>query len=140
MIWAHPLSILYFNGGVKGYWLGFAVTIFYTLHKVRLRNLQVVNMYQAWICSMIVYEVLQAILDQGSFLWMGMQLFIGGVFILFVSNKNQLLWKEQLLILYTAVQAIFYSLHHSLLSIPMVTYFLMAIILVIALRKWEVSS
>ncbi|GIN58422.1 hypothetical protein J8TS2_27410 [Lederbergia ruris] len=138
MIRSHPLSILYFHGGVKGYWLGFAITILYTLSKVWSQNLRVADIYQVWISSMIFYEVLQAILNQGLFLWTGIQLFFGVSFLLLVVKKKQVLWKEQLLILYTGGQALFYSIHHNLLSAPMLTYLFMAIFLVIALRKWEV--
>lgn len=140
LILAQPLTILYFDGGIKGYWLGLFVTGLYALYKIKYQSLRVSDIYQTWICSMIFYEILYAILNYGSFLWTGIQMFIGILFLVFVSKKNQFIWKEQLLILYTGVQAILYSVHDTLLSIPMVTYLLMAIFLVSAMRKWEVSE
>ena len=123
---SHPLTLLYFNGGMKGYWLGIAAIGIYTFFKLKRTSSVIIP----WILTAAMYEFISKILGE-SHLWLTIsQLTVNMVFLVFViRSKGQLPWRIQLLILFTFIQGFIYSISGELLSVPMVTYVVIAIFL-----------
>lgn len=125
----NPLSIVYFNGGIKGYWLGIASGFLYLFFAGRKHA--VIKLHaEVWIVIITVYELVFYLLNNGHILLSVFQL-IGSVLIIFLTRKHSgdTVRSIQMLILFTCFQGLVYSLAGNLLSIQMMTYSAGALIL-----------
>ncbi|MBS4195448.1 hypothetical protein [Lederbergia citri] len=130
MVLSNPLSILYFNGGLKGYWLGVIASIVYTYFYVKKNNVRIEEFVQAWILFIVIYEFISLIVLHESLIWVFIQLILGFiVMILSFSRAKQTVWQLQIMVLYIGALAIIYSFQHELISLPMATYVIIALIL-----------
>lgn len=120
----NPLSILYFNGGIKGYWLGVAAVMLYLWRERKKSRIQGDGLpIEIWVYLVAVYEILFYLLNNGHILLSGIQFTIGIFFLLWIRKKlKDPVWTRQLLILYTCFQGLFYSFQGGILSTPMLTY------------------
>lgn len=139
----NPFTILYFNGGIRGYWLGIIASIIYILitskrRKDPLSDVKTSSLFQSWLMTASFYELIISIVN-GHNVWMMVILILTNIlFMLMTILKNdQIQWQYQLVILFTVVQVLIYSIKDNFLSIPIITYILLAIFLSI-LRKKEV--
>lgn len=130
MILSAPLSILYFNGGIKGYWLGVLASIVYTYFYVKRNNIKIEEFVQAWILFIVIFEFVSSYVLHKSLIWVLIH-FIFGFIVMILSflKAKQSIWQLQIMVLYIGVLAIIYSFTNQLLSMPMATYVLIAIIL-----------
>jgi len=120
----NPLSILYFNGGIKGYWLGLAAAFLYLWFQFKKGRFQGFTLYvELWVLVITSFEVVFYILNKEHIMLSGAQLLAGILFILLIKKKaGEPVWLIQLLVLYISFQGLFYSLKGTLLSTPMLTY------------------
>ncbi|MBS4219373.1 hypothetical protein KHA96_13685 [Bacillus sp. FJAT-49711] len=130
MIVTNPLSILYFNGGMKGFWIGIAAGIVYTYFYMKHNEVRIEQFIQAWLLFIVIYEIVFAYVSQKSLIWLLIQLIIGIlVIILSFLKEKQWIWQLQIMILYIGVLAVLYSLQNQLLSLPMAVYVIIVITL-----------
>ncbi|RST77515.1 hypothetical protein D4T97_003260 [Siminovitchia acidinfaciens] len=118
----NPLSIVYFNGGIRGYWLGIAagfLYLFFAGKKSAVNKLHV----QVWIVVITIYELVFFLLNNGHILLSGFQI-IGSILILLLTKKQSgnTVWSIQILILFICFQGLVYSMAGNLFSIQMMTY------------------
>ncbi|EDL63175.1 hypothetical protein [Bacillus sp. SG-1] len=91
-----PLSILYFNGGLKGFWLGVAVSLIYIYIKGEREQL-----FIAWALIILVYEgALEFLVDSASIL-SAVNILIGFVFFYLLLTKGK---KEIWLLVFLGLQ------------------------------------
>lgn len=119
----HPLAILYFNGGWKGYALGMACAFIYLGVQVLRSRVSSGLLVEAWVFSAFVYELVFFLLNQQHMI-IGVIHVLGAFLFLFWtrSKAGQTTWQFQLLILFTCFQALAYSFNGNMLSAPMATY------------------
>lgn len=124
------MTILYFNGGAKGYWLGIVGAIIYTI--IMKRKLITIdkhfNPVLAWIVTVSTYELAIGILNEGA-LWLIMFQFVINLVILFllICKKEKIKLQVQLLILFTCIQGLVYSFKGEFFSSPVATYALLTV-------------
>lgn len=127
---ANPMTIIYFNGGTKGYWLGIAGAIIYTIFMKRklMEDDRYFNPTLAWILTISAYELVIGILNEGA-VWLTLgQFAINLVFLfLIIFKKEKSQWQVQLLILFTCIQGLVYSIKGEVFSVPMATYGLLTV-------------
>lgn len=127
----NPLSIIYFNGGIKGYWLGVAAAFLYLILSAKKADIPEKGFHiQVWVLIITVYELVFYLLNDGHILLSGLHL--AGNIIIFVLMKRKMgniLFSIQLLVLFTCFQALIYSLAGNLVSVPIMTYTAGAMIL-----------
>jgi len=126
---ANPMTILYFNGGTKGYWLGIAGVITYTvLMKRRSETESFNNPILAWIMTVSAYELVIGMLDEGA-IWLTLSQFVINLLflILIIFRKEKSQWQLELLILFTCIQGLVYSLKGDFFSVPVATYGVLAV-------------
>lgn len=127
----NPLSIVYFNGGTKGYWLGFAASLIYLFRAEKKSNIREQGHHvEVWIVIITIYELVFYLLNKGHILLSGFQ-FLGNILIFLLMRKKSgdPVWSVQLLVLFTCFQGVVYSFQGKLLSAPMLTYTVGALIL-----------
>ncbi|MBN8202781.1 hypothetical protein LG291_26460 (plasmid) [Cytobacillus firmus] len=132
----NPSNILYFNGGIKGYWLGITVAILYTIYKKRKLILWYGEIILSWIWTVTVYELIIGILNQAT-IWLTISQFvINLVFLsLAISKKENQQWMLQIIILFTFLQGLAYSLKADFLSVPMATYGLLVLFITFLMKN-----
>ena len=119
----NPLMILYFNGGWKGYALGMAGAFIYLCVKVLQNRLNSSLLVEAWMFSVLVYELAFYLLNARHILMGSIHILGAILFFLWTRKKaGQTIWQLQLLILFTCFQAFIYSFKGDMLSAPMATY------------------
>lgn len=127
----NPLTILYFNGGIKGYWIAIVASLLYLANKIN-RSHKVRNelFLDIWIFTVLIYELAFFILNGEQLLIASGQIVVMILFYTLIRWKSdQLKWHLQLLILFTAFQGFIYSLKGQLLSVPMLTYVVASLII-----------
>lgn len=117
---SHPLSILYFNGGIKGYWLGLAVAFAYLVWKKKKVSVHLMSLVPAWIAAIAVYEVSFYLLNNMHIMMAGIQ-FAGGIGVLLALRKAQG-QAGQIIVLFTFWELLLHSFAGTLLSVPVLTY------------------
>ncbi|RST61259.1 hypothetical protein D5F11_004255 [Siminovitchia terrae] len=120
----NPFSIVYFNGGMKGYWLGIAAAFLYFFLSEKKSQVQENTLHvKVWIVIITVYELVFYLLNKEHILFAGLQL-IGGIAFFMLLNKNSgnPIWGIQILVFFTCFQGLIYSLEGNLLSVPIATY------------------
>ncbi len=125
----HPMTILYFDGGIKGYWLAIIAVLIYLFY-AKIKQAQIIAV--AWLMTVSVYELIYALLENIP-LWMTILHVTGNIllFIMLLKKKQFSQWLIQIIILFTAFQLFTYSLRGELLSIPVLTYITIALFLVV---------
>lgn len=137
MVFANPLSLLYFNGGLKGYWLGIAAALVYLLFaEKRLSLPALIHLVLAWVLTVTVYELVTGLLSNTPS-WMTVIHFIvnAAFFMLIMIRRNQEVWIFQLFILLICLQGLFLSVNGDLFSIPMATYGVTGVVLCYLMLK-----
>ncbi|MCA1055330.1 hypothetical protein LCM10_10070 [Rossellomorea aquimaris] len=129
----HPLTILYFNGGITGYWLGIAAILVYTLVKKVNPHHAIV----AWFLTVLVYEGVFDIL-LGKYMIGPAQLIVNGILLFFLLKKMKdaggEVWVPQLLIMFTLFQMLMNSFGGFSMNTPMLTYILVAVVLLLLMK------
>ncbi|MBS4223149.1 hypothetical protein [Lederbergia citrea] len=127
---SNPLNILYFNGGIKGYWLGLAVAIIYTVFK-RKSDLERSGYALSWLLTVVFYEAIYGFFIGDSLTLIVIQLIVGiGFLVAVIYKSNQI----QLLILFIGVQGLAYSIKNELLSTTMATYFIVTVFIIMIVK------
>ncbi|MCJ8007645.1 hypothetical protein ACFFF5_15855 [Lederbergia wuyishanensis] len=141
MILSNPLAILYFNGGIKGLWIGVAAAILYTYFYVKKNVAKIEEFIQAWLFFIVIYEVASAYLIDVSTMWVVVHLLIGIVVVTFsLLKEKQLTWQLQIMVLYIGILALIYSLQNQLLTLPIAIYVIIAMILSILAKIRRTES
>lgn len=109
----NPLSILYFDGGIKGYYLALIIVLIYTWFKVRKQA--IINIHSAIFLALLMfnfYEIILHMLVDGLFWVKAITLFINLLFLLllFLFGRKEV-WNTQLAILFPIIQMLLYSIH-----------------------------
>ena len=138
---SHPMTILYFHGGLKGYWLGIiAVCIYliYICYKKHCFYQEKAIAVFAWMLTVSIYELGIGLLN-GYALWIvGFQTMMNAAILIWLKKKiRDFQWLVQLLILFTVFQGFFYSIRHELLSVPVPTFIFVASLLCYLLYRRE---
>jgi hypothetical protein len=130
----HPLTILYFNGGTTGYWLGIAVVLVYTFVKKE-------NTYHAsaaWILTVLVYEGVNDFL-QGSYMTGGLQLAVNPILFFFllkkISGEDKRIWSIQILTIFTLIQLLLNASGGFEIGTSLLTYITVSAVLLLLLIK-----
>lgn len=122
---ANPFNILYFHGGLKGYWLGIIGVVLYTVYNTHRNPLPRAEMIQTWAYTVMVYEMAFIIWNGEAVVYFLIQGIIAGIFIWLFKLRQATM--TQLLILFTCSQGLFYSFKTELVSVSMGTYVVMCI-------------
>ncbi|MGM0754052.1 MAG: hypothetical protein ACQET6_19250 [Bacillota bacterium] len=100
----HPITILYFHGGVIGYWLGLIAALTYIMVKKVDHPTTIII---SWMVTVLVYEAVLHIL-YNHYLLAGIQVLLNLLILVFFSKKagdqGGDTWAGQLLIMFTLVQ------------------------------------
>ncbi|WJV30982.1 hypothetical protein QTG56_08370 [Rossellomorea sp. AcN35-11] len=108
----HPLTILYFNGGVIGYWLGLSAVLLYILIKRVDSPLTVIA---SWMVTVLFYEsVLHFLHEHTLFACIGLVLniMIVSYFHKKVKGSGGEIWAVQLLVMFTLIQLLLNAIIH----------------------------
>ncbi|MDQ0214889.1 hypothetical protein J2S13_001288 [Oikeobacillus pervagus] len=132
---AYPLSILYFNGGMKGYWLAIIVVIIYLCMKGKWEE---DRLYLIFTCGLIIYlyEGFSSILNQDFTVVAIIQTAINSVFILLSWKKlreGRLL--TQFIVLLIFFQFLIFSMKGTLTSITALTYVVFLVIIIFVYKR-----
>lgn len=137
MTMKNPLTIVYFNGGLKGYWIAFVISLLYFAYKMTRSNKIGRNLIgEAWIFLIMAYEFTFFILNEESMLLSVSQFIVHLLFL--VSIKLKFKQKEsmiQAIVLFTAFQGFIYSIKGQLLSVPMLSYVVASLIIVVFIQR-----
>ncbi|HEY4554269.1 MAG TPA: hypothetical protein VIG80_13850 [Bacillaceae bacterium] len=136
MVLDHPISILYFHGGSKGFWLGIAAAILYIVMSKKKFS----DATFAWLLTISIYELLFGLLNQDALWILIPQLAANSLFVYLVQSKHHYRWQVQALILFTFVQALVYSLRGELFSEPVIVCGWFALFFAIWLKKRSADS
>ncbi|GIN19648.1 MAG TPA: hypothetical protein DEO65_16545 [Bacillus bacterium] len=123
-VYSNPFAVVYFNGGIKGYWLGITIAFLYLFFAEKKLDSQEKDLLmEVWIVIITVYELVYYLLNKWHILLSGFQL-IGSVVFLMLLRRNfsDKVWSIQILVLFTCFQGLIYSLAGNILSVPMATY------------------
>ncbi|MFS0646100.1 hypothetical protein [Siminovitchia sp. 179-K 8D1 HS] len=125
---ANPMTILYFNGGVKGYGIGLAGALLYTTFSKKGAIIRYSELALSWILAVSTYELVYGVFKEIGALVVAIQLIINlALLTLLIIKAPNRLWMLQIITLFTCVQGIFYTLKANLLSLPMATYLIFVI-------------
>lgn len=119
----YPMTILYFNGGVAGYWIGLVVVLLYALKK----DLHSSNVMIVWVVTVTAFEAADHVLL--SQYVMGItQLVINAMLLFFFVKKikgpQKEVWSLQLIVVFTLIQLLFNSFGGFHLTMNTWTYLL----------------
>ncbi|MCP3740396.1 hypothetical protein [Rossellomorea sp. BNER] len=115
-IFSHPYSIIYFNGGIKGVWLGVIGVLLYTyLYYKRKEDQHFI--FPAWIITITVYQLTLGILSQMSITAL-IAFFINIGFVYYSSRDGG----TQIIILFTIFQLLVQSVQGSIWSLTTAVY------------------
>ncbi|QHE63172.1 hypothetical protein FHE72_20775 [Rossellomorea vietnamensis] len=130
----HPFTILYFHGGIMGYWLGLAAVLLYIFfRKVDCPSILIIS----WMTTVLVFEVVLHILHD-DFLLAGIQSVLNLMMVYFVMIKSAgpdgRMWTGQIFVLFTLFQLFLHTLIGGFeLSVIIWTYLVMMIGLIFLL-------
>lgn len=128
MTLANPLNILYFNGGVKGYGLGIFGVLLYTIYSKRRSAIGFSEAMLSWIITVSVYELVYGILNDEAIMMIIIQFLTNLVLLVLTILKTpDKKWLMQIIVLFTCMQGLFYTLKADLFSLPMATNILILI-------------
>ncbi|MBM7583575.1 hypothetical protein JOC86_000112 [Bacillus pakistanensis] len=122
-IMAHPYSIIYFNGGIKGVWLGVLAVLVYTYIYYKRTNDQQF-LFPAWVITITMYELTLGILSQ-MYITTFIAFFINVGFVYFSSRGIQIV------ILFTIFQLLVQSIQGSIGSLSTTIYIVIMFYLMI---------
>ncbi|OMP68284.1 hypothetical protein [Domibacillus epiphyticus] len=108
-----PLSLLYFNGGLYGFWLGLASALFYAY----VKKMPTFNTAEAWAFVVAIYPFALSILSNTFTIWHVVQ--FTGSLLFFIFAKEGL---EKALILLLFWQLLFLSGDGRLFSVESLVY------------------
>ncbi|WP_064093058.1 hypothetical protein [Rossellomorea aquimaris] len=133
---AHPITILYFHGGVIGYALGILAVLLYTFFKKENPYYVIVG----WVTTALVYETVMQLLQE-EYILGGIQLLVN-LSLLFILIKGIKLprkkeWAFQLLILFTLGQILFQAFRGIELNISFWTNLIIMTSLIYLLKSRE---
>ncbi|MEI2664790.1 hypothetical protein [Rossellomorea sp. LJF3] len=132
----HPITILYFNGGRWGYWLGLLTVLLYIFVKRADRTSHLVI---AWMCTVVFFELVVHLL-QFDVLAGVFQFIINGTLILFLLKKenDRDIWAVQLVTVFTFLQLLYQSIHGGFVFNTVTwTYLTVMVYLIFFQRKVE---
>jgi len=136
-----PLSILYFNGGRIGFYLGLLaiiITILVELKRKNLNKLDLTTLFIGVITIQSVYQIMMALLNDGSLVAKVMTVLIFSAFTLLVWGSVQKFEKTpiQLAMLFVAVHIFAASFQPlGIFSLPVITTLLISLFFVIINSK-----
>jgi len=136
-----PLSILYFNGGRIGFYLGLLaiiITILVELKRKNLNKLDLTTLFIGVITIQAVYQIMMALLNDGSLVAKVMTVLIFSAFTLLVWGSVQKFEKTpiQLAMLFVAVHIFAASFQPlGIFSLPVITTLLISLFFVIINSK-----
>lgn len=127
---SNPMTIVYFHGGLKGYWLGImtvCIYLIYICYKKHCFYQEKAIMVFAWMMTVSIYELGIGLLNGYAFWLVGFQIIVNAAMLIWLKQKLQdFQWLVQLLILFTMFQVFFYSMRHELLTVPVLTFIVVA--------------
>lgn len=132
----NPLSIVYFDGGIKGYYLAIAIVLIYTWFKVQKQAIIKIN--SAIFLALLMfnfYEIIIHILLDGLFWVKAITLFVNLSFLLllFMFGRKEV-WNTQLAILFPTIQILLYSIHDGTIT-SILTYNIIIVCLLIMKKR-----
>ena len=132
----NPLSIVYFDGGIKGYYLAIAIVLIYTWFKVQKQAIIKIN--SAIFLALLMfnfYEIIIHILLDGLFWVKAITLFVNLSFLLllFMFGRKEV-WNTQLAILFPIIQILLYSIHDETIT-SILTYSIIIVCLLIMKKR-----
>jgi hypothetical protein len=95
---SQPLSILYFNGGSKGFWLGITISLIYIVLKGEKRQL-----ISSWVLIVLVYEGASGFLADSASVLSAFSLLMGFVVFYLVLKKGK---KKLWMLLFIGIQLV----------------------------------
>ncbi|MBS4208361.1 hypothetical protein [Bacillus sp. FJAT-50079] len=136
---ANPMTIIYFDGGIKGYWLGIIVACTYLFVTIR-RQMDWATIFQAFLLTMVIYELTIKIVEEISITMKLIFLLVNGSFAIATMLKGREdSWRSQLIILFPIMQILLYSFHDRIFSSPIITYVVASMMLLILSKKKGVT-
>lgn len=134
----NPLSIVYFDGGIKGYYLAIILVLTYLAFQVKKRAIVQID----WVIFLALltfnlYEIVLHILLVEQ-LWIKLlTVIINLIFLivlLIVGRKD--IWNVQLAVLFPIVQLLLYSIHNETFT-SICTYMFFIVGLLIMKKRWK---
>lgn len=134
----HPITILYFNGGMWGYWLGLLTVLLFIFVKRVDRTSHLVI---AWMSTVVFFELIFHLL-QFDILAGVFQFIINGALILFLLKKenDSDTWAIQLVIVFTLLQQLFQSIYGGFMFTTVTwTYLIVMVYLIFFNGRWKTN-
>lgn len=132
-----PLSVVYYNGGIKGHILALVTLSVYLLF-IALKKYQSIynDSAQIFLLFFICYEVVLSILEKYiTATVVQFILLIGYLIVLYFLKKRQTIVSEQLFIIIVMLEFVIYSFFNTFLSLEVFTFTWIAMTMFIILKK-----
>ncbi|WP_050182237.1 hypothetical protein [Domibacillus robiginosus] len=123
-----PMSIVYFNGGIYGFWLGLAAALLYTYVK-KMSSLETAR---AWAAIVALYPLALSALTSTWAIWVIVQA-AGSILFFFVAKEGL----ERALVLLLFWQLLFLSAEGLLFGTESLVYIIVTAYLIIWRKKYE---
>ncbi|OXS58485.1 hypothetical protein B0G93_11429 [Bacillus sp. V-88] len=134
----HPITILYFNGGRWGYWLGLLSLLLYIFVKRADRTFRLVI---AWMSTVVFFELVFRLLESNILAGVS-QFIINCILILFLLKKenDRDTWAIQLVIVFTLFQLLLHSVHGGFVFTTVTwTYLIVMVYLIFLNGRWKTN-
>lgn len=134
----HPITILYFNGGRWGYWLGLLTVLLYIFVKRADRTFRLVI---AWMSTVVFFELVFRLLESNILAGVS-QFIINCILILFLLKKenDRDTWAIQLVIVFTLFQLLLHSVHGGFVFTTVTwTYLIVMVYLIFLNGRWKTN-
>lgn len=134
----HPITILYFNGGRWGYWLGLLSVLLYIFVKRADRTFRLVI---AWMSTVVFFELVFRLLESNILAGVS-QFIINCILILFLLKKenDRDTWAIQLVIVFTLFQLLLHSVHGGFVFTTVTwTYLIVMVYLIFLNGRWKTN-
>lgn len=121
-----PMSVLYFNGGIYGFWLGLAAALFYTY----MKKMSSFKTARAWAAILVLYPLALSALTGTWTVWTIVQV-AGSILFFFVAKEGL----ERALTLLLFWQLLFLSAEGRLIGIESLVYIIVTAYFIIWRKK-----
>jgi hypothetical protein len=134
----HPFTILYFNGGRWGYWLGLLTVLLYIFVK---RADTVYRLVIAWMSTVVFFELVVHLLEFDILVGV-IQFSLNGAMVLFLLKKEDDgdTWAIQLVVVFSLLQLLLQSIHGGFVFTTVTwTYLIVMVYLIIFNGRWKTN-
>jgi peroxiredoxin len=136
-----PLTLLYFHGGEKGYWLAIIISFIYIFIHSRKSSQPIHSQITiAWVSIIFIFELaIGFLLPRNLWVTLFSGFIMGFLLILAWKKTNQFQSMWQILVLSVVFQFFMYLIYGKLLSTPTISYLLITLLMVILIFRGRIQ-